>query len=202
MKVLVGCEQSQRVTQEFLNLGIDAFSCDIHETLGKNKDRHIKGDILKVIPKVKPDICILHPPCTALAVSGNRWYSNSLQRIKAISWTIGLWDVAINNSKCVCMENPVGVLFPKLAINYDFDLQYIQPWQFGHPETKKTGLALYNLPKLDSTNIVEGREQKIWRMPPGADRARIRSLTYPGVAKAMAKQWSEYYEKTIQDKEK
>jgi hypothetical protein len=130
---------------------------------------------------------ILHPPCTALAVSGNRWYGEGMpnheDRKNAQLWTEELWSLAIHKADFVCLENPVGVL--DLGVRP----QYIQPWMFGHGETKKTGLWLHNLPHLVPTDIVEGRDQRIWKMPPGKNRARDRSETYDGIAKAMAEQW-------------
>ena len=133
---------------------------------------------------------ILHPPCTALAVSGNRWYGKGQarheRRMESLEWTIELWDRAKITGKRVALENPVGILWKYLRGK---EMQYIQPWQFGHGETKKTGLALHNLPPLEPTNIVEGREQRVWRMPPGPNRKRDRSETYQGIADAMAEQW-------------
>lgn len=129
---------------------------------------------------------ILHPPCTALAVSGNRWYGQGMRahdkRLEAIDWTLRLWEKAKAKCSFVALENPVGVLPMKAT-------QYIQPWQFGHGETKKTGFWLHNLPPLTPTDIVEGREQRIWRMAPSEDRAKLRSETYSGIANAMAEQW-------------
>lgn len=105
------------------------------------------------------------------------------ERLASIEWTVALFDLAKHNARIgVCMENPVGVL-PIPAT------QYIQPWQFGHGETKKTGLWLHNLPALQPTDIVEGREQRIWKLPPSADRWKIRSTTYQGIADAFAEQW-------------
>ena len=193
MKVLVGCEESQIVTMAFRKLGHKAFSCDIQECSGGYPEYHIKHDIMDVILQDEWDLIILHPPCTKIAVSGNRWYGTGktlhYQRIEAVQWTQELWNLAISVSKYVALENPVGVLntmgnFPKP--------DYIQPWQFGHGETKKTGLWLYNLPPLIPTKIVNGKEQRVWKMPPSEDRGKLRSKTYEGIAEAMACQWSEY----------
>lgn len=107
------------------------------------------------------------------------------ERIAAIEWSLKVWDAVKSQSDFAYMENPVSVLFSYVKE----PVQYIQPWQFGHGETKKTGLALYNLPELKPTNIVTGRDHRIWRMPPGPDRAKIRSKTFVGVAEAMADQW-------------
>ncbi len=122
-----------------------------------------------------------------ILLSGNRWYGKTTvrytERLQAVVWTRRLWELAKQYCNKVALENPIGVL--KLEV----EPQYIQPWQFGHGETKKTGLWLKNLPALVPTNIVEGREQRIWKMPPGKNRARDRSETYQGIADAMAQQW-------------
>lgn len=191
MRILVGCEESQIITIGFRNIGYEAYSCDIQECSGRHPEWHLKMDIFKAINLYKWDLIILHPPCTALAVSGNRWYGSGKlkhqERIDAVKWTQELWNKATSVCNYVAMENPVGVLnklgdFPKP--------QYIQPWQFGHGETKKTGLWLYGLKPLKPTNIVEGREQKIWKMSPGPNRAKLRSKTYTGIAEAIVNQWS------------
>lgn len=190
MNVLIGCEESQIVTEAFLNRGHNAYSCDIISCSGNIPERHIQEDVFKVLMYGGWDLVILHPPCTKLSVSGNRWYgkgtSGYTERCEAVGWTWKLWNLAVSVCNKVALENPVGVLnsmgnFPKP--------QYIQPWQFGHGETKKTGLWLDNLPKLKETDRVEGREQRIWKMPPSKDRAKMRSKTFPGIAKAMAEQW-------------
>jgi hypothetical protein len=125
-----------------------------------------------------------------MAVSGNRWYGQGMpmhhKRVEAVSWTVSLWNYAKSRAPMVALENPISVIFQHLDCDH---LQYIQPWQFGHGETKKTGLALHNLPPLVPTNIVDGREQRIWKMPPGPGRAKLRSKTYTGIAEAMAEQW-------------
>lgn len=185
-RVLVACEYSGIVREAFRALGYDAWSCDLLPT-NDGSPHHYQGDCMPVI-REGWDIIIMHPPCTALAVSGNRWYGKGMpkhaRRIEDINWTMNLWRFAKHHSRIgVCMENPVGVL-PMPAT------QYIQPWQFGHGETKKTGLWLHNLPPLEPTNIVEGREQRIWKLPPSADRWKIRSTTFQGIADAMAAQWS------------
>ena len=185
MKVLIGCEYSGKVRDAFIRRGHDAVSCDLLET--DSPGMHIVGDICDVIRGSIFDVIIIHPPCTALAVSGNRWYGAGMpkhqERINAIKWTVDLFDLAKQYARVgVCMENPVGVLPIKPT-------QYIHPWQFGHGETKKTGLWLHNLPPLEPTNGVEGREQRIWKLPPSDDRWKIRSTTYQGIADAMADQW-------------
>ena len=191
LNILVGCEESQEVTKALREMGHNAKSCDIVECSGGMPEHHYQMDIFKALDLKKWDIIILHPPCTKIAVSGNRWYGvgqpRHHERIEAVKWTQKLWDKATSVCKCVGLENPVGVLnalgnFPKP--------NYIQPWQFGHGETKKTGFWLYGLEPLNPTNIVEGREQRIWKMPPSEDRGKLRSKTYPGIAKAIAEQWA------------
>jgi len=186
MRVLVGCEYSGAVRKAMEQRGHEVLSCDLLPP-DDGAENHYQGDIFDLlVPARQWDLIIMHPPCTALAVSGNRWYGKGMplhaKRLEAIEWTLKLWNTACSVSDRVCMENPVGVL-PIPAT------QYIQPWQFGHGETKKTGLWLRRLAPLVPTNIVEGREQRIWKMPPSADRWKIRSETYAGIAKAMAEQW-------------
>ena len=186
MNVLVGCEYSGKVREAFRKLGHDVTSCDLLPS-DDNSPFHIQGDIIAVIKSKRWDLIIIHPPCTALAVSGNRWYGRGMpkhqERIDSIAWTMELYELCKEYSDRAAMENPVGVLPIKAS-------QYIQPWQFGHGETKKTGLWLHNLPSLVPTDLVEGREQRVWKLPPSADRWKIRSETYQGIADAMAEQWS------------
>ena len=191
MNILVGCEESQAITKELRKNGHNAYSCDLLPCSGGIPQYHLQIDIFKAIDLKEWDLIILHPPCTAIAVSGNAWYGKEKpkhhERLKAVNWTIKLWEYAKSKCNKVALENPVGVLnsmghFPKP--------QYIQPWQFGHGETKKTGFWLHGLPKLNPTNIVEGREQLIWKMPPSADRGKLRSKTYTGIARAIAEQWT------------
>ena len=192
MNILIGCEESQVVTKAFRDRGFNAYSCDLKDTRG-NKEWHIKCDVVEALYLDKWDIIILHPDCTAMAVSGNRWYGEGMpmndKRHQSIEWTKKLWDKAIQQSHYVALENPVSVIFKHLQ---GIDMQYIQPWQYGHGETKKTGLALHNLPELEPTEIVEGREQRVWKMPPGVNRKRDRSKTFQGIADAMADQWGRY----------
>jgi hypothetical protein len=148
-------------------------------------------DVFKAIREHGPwDIIILHPPCDALSVSGNAHYGKGMRlachRDAAAFWTNRLWRCATTWARVgVCLENPVGVLNREIGK----PTQYIQPWQFGHGETKKTGLWLHGLPKLIPTNIVEGREARILAMGPSPTRKRDRSETYLGIASAMAEQW-------------
>lgn len=194
MRVLVGCEESGKVRDAFIAKGHDAWSCDL--VLSRNGGPHLQMDVSSAICREGPwDIIILHPPCTALAVSGNRWYGHGkpgyMQRLEAISWISLIWFQACWHAKLgAALENPVGVIWPAIK-NYipNSTLSYIQPWQFGHGEVKKTGILTHKLPPLIPTNIVDGREPKVWKMAPGINRKRDRSETYQGIADAMAKQW-------------
>ena len=185
--ILVGCEESQVVTKAFRDAGFEAYSCDLQPTRG-NPEWHYQQDIVTVLTSRRWGMIILHPDCTAMAVSGNRWYGRGTEgyraRREAIAWTLTLWSEAKRHSSRVALENPVSVIF-----NYIQNVHYIQPWQFGHGEVKKTGFALWGLPPLKPTNIVKGREQRVWKMAPGEHRKRDRSETFAGVADAMVKQW-------------
>ena len=193
MRVLIACEYSGRVRDAFRALGHDAWSCDLLPS-DNLTDYHYTGDCGPVISEGW-DLIIMHPPCTALAVSGNRWYGSGMpkhqDRIDAIEWTLALYEHAKKHAPRVAFENPVGVLPIKPT-------QYIQPYHFGHPESKKTGLWLHNLPPLVPTNDVEHvwrtlpkkEAQRIHMLPPSKDRWKIRSETYTGIAEAMASQWN------------
>lgn len=185
--ILIGCEESQVVCKAFRDVGYEAYSCDLLPTRG-NPEWHYQQNIMDIILIQEWGLIILHPDCTAMAVSGNRWYGRGMpmyeKREQAIEWTLELWEKAKQYSPKVALENPVSVIFKHLPNVY-----YIQPWQFGHGETKKTGFALYGLDPLKPTNIVNGREQRIWKMPPSENRKRDRSKTFEGVAAAMAGQW-------------
>lgn len=184
-RVLVGCEFSATVARAFADTAHQVMTCDI---LPSEDDTipHYQGDVVECLKLFGPfDLTILHPPCTALCVAGNRYYSGTTERDEAIRWTLGLWNLARMHSESVCLENPVGVL----STAWRPPDQYIQPWQYGHGETKRTGLWLYNLPKLTPTDIVDGREERIWKMSPSPDRPKERSRFYPGIAAAMAEQW-------------
>ena len=188
--ILIGCEESQTVCGAFRRAGFDAVSCDLQPTRG-NPDWHIRGDVMDAVCSQVWDLIILHPDCTAMAISGNRWYGQDMpyhhKRKEAVDWTLRLWLLAKNNSDRVALENPVSVIFSHI----DAPVQYVQPWQFGHGETKKTGFALHGLPPLTPTDIVEGREQRVWKMAPGPNRKRDRSKTYDGIASAIVDQWGE-----------
>lgn len=163
--ILIGCEESQTITQAFREAGYEAYSCDLEPTRG-NPDWHYQQDIMEVIPYKRWGLIILHPDCTAMAVSGNRWYGKgapmSHKRQQAIDWTLRLWELAKSHSGRVALENPVSVVFQYLKA----PVFYLQPYEHGHGETKKTGFALHNLPVITPTDPVDGRDQKVWRMPP------------------------------------
>lgn len=185
MKILVACEESQAVTIELRKLGHEAFSCDIIDQSGRHPEWHIKDDLFNVID-CNWDAGIFFPPCTDLAVSGARWFKEKIadgRQQKSIDFFLSITRLDIPK---IAIENPIGIMSTK----YRKPDQIIQPWQFGHGETKATCLWLKGLPKLTPTNIVEGREQKVWKLPPGPDRAKLRSKTYLGIAKAMAEQWT------------
>ena len=180
MKVLIACEFSGIVRDAFIKRGHEAVSCDLLPT--EQPGPHIQGDVHRIL-RDGWDMMIAHPPCTYLAVSGARWFKDKQQeQYAAIAFFIRLAQTAIPK---FCIENPVCIM----STVWRKPDQYIQPWQFGHGETKKTGLWLHNLPKLKPTNIVSGREARIHRMPPSKDRARLRSVTFQGIADAMAEQW-------------
>ena len=180
MKVLVACEYSGRVRDAFLALGHDALSCDLLPSDAPGP--HYKGDVRDVLG-AGWDLMIAHPPCTHLAVSGARWFKDKkIEQAAALSFVRLLLAAPINR---IALENPISVISSHIR-KPD---QIIQPWQFGHGETKATCLWLKGLPHLVPTNIVEGREAKVHRLPPSEDRWKIRSTTYKGIAEAMANQW-------------
>ncbi len=183
MTVLFGCEESGVCREQFELVGHDAWSCDLLPS--RKPGQHIRGDVIEAMLSRRWDMIFLFPPCTHLAVSGNRWYAGTELRKKALEWTFNAFAVAKNQSDIGCgFENPIGVFSNWIAPS-----QIIQPWQFGHGETKATCLWLDRLPLLKPTAIVEGREGRVWKMAPGPNRQRDRSTTYIGIAKAMANQW-------------
>lgn len=202
MKVLVACEESQRVCIEFRNKGHFAFSCDIEECSGGHPEWHIKEDVLRILNgecgfttqngddwifPCKWDLIIAFPPCTHLAVSGARYFEQKRKDGRQQQGIDFFMEFTKADCEKIAIENPIGIM----STHYKKPDQIIQPWMFGHGETKATCLWLKNLPKLEPTNIVDGREQRIWKMPPGPERAKERSKTYEGIAKAMADQWGE-----------
>ena len=205
MKVLIACEESQTVCKAFRERGHEAYSCDILEPSGGHPEWHIQGDALKAIDSQKWDLIIAHPPCTYLTITGNRWFNverygeKAIQRYRDQEEAMEFF-MAIAEADCerIAIENPVGIM----SSRWRKSDQIIEPWQFGDPYEKKTCLWLKGLPKLIPTNIVEvpprktfasGRSMpawyaELWRMPK-AERAKLRSKTFPGIAKAMAEQW-------------
>lgn len=187
MRVLVCCEYSGAVSGAFRARGHEAHSCDLLPC-DRPEDRpwHFQGDYRHALDAGVWDIIIGHPPCTALAVSGNRWYAGTPERDEAAAFVREMGEAFDRHARIGwAIENPVGVLTKR----WRKPTQYIQPWQFGHGETKKTGLWLEGLPALTPTNVVEGREQRVWKMGPSEDRWKLRSETYAGIADAMAEQW-------------
>jgi len=182
MKVLVACEFSGVVREAFRSKGHDAWSCDLLPADDKS-EFHYQCEVYKPLEAFHWDLMIAHPPCTHLAVSGARWFKNKIMEQKeAIKFFLSLTH---ENIEKIAIENPISIMSAK----YRKPDQIIQPWQFGHGETKATCLWLKNLPLLKPTNIVEGREARIHKMPPSKDRAKLRSITYQGIADAMANQW-------------
>lgn len=186
MRVFVGCEYSATVGLAFVKRGHEVLTCDLLPT-EKPYVPHFQGDVFEgMAQRGEWDLIVLHPPCTHLAVSGNRWYAGTKEREEAIEWTGAVWRAAIEASPRVALENPVGAL----STAWRPPDQYIQPWQFGHPESKKTGLWLHGLSKLEPTHEKpEKIEERVWRMGPSPDRAKERSRFFSGIAKAMAEQW-------------
>jgi site-specific DNA-cytosine methylase len=181
MRVLVACEYSGTVRDAFAAMGHDAMSCDLLPS--ERSGRHYQGDVFDVLGDGW-DLMVAHPPCTHLAVSGARWFKDKqAEQAEAIEFFRRLLDARVPR---IAIENPIGIISSRIR-KPD---QIIQPWQFGHGETKATCLWLKGLPKLVPTNIVAGREARIHRMAPGPDRAKERSRTYAGIAAAMAQQWS------------
>lgn len=199
MKVLVACEFSGIVRNAFLDRGHDAWSCDLLPS-DDGSNRHITGDARDLLDDGWDLLMVAHPPCTRLCNSGVRWLTAppagktrdemwaDLEEGAALFSTF--WNAPIER---IAVENPVMHKHAKARIrNYAEPAQSVQPWQFGHGETKRTCLWLKNLPPLTPTNIVEGRAQRVHRMSPGPDRWRERSRFFPGIAEAMADQWGGY----------
>lgn len=180
MRVLIGCEFSGIVRDAFSRKGHEAVSCDLlpSEAAG----RHYQCDVLSILDK-EWDLAIFHPPCTHLCVSGARWFKEkAAEQEESLGFVGRLLAAPISR---LALENPIGIISTRIR-KPD---QIIQPWQFGHGETKATCLWLKGLPKLVPSKIVSGREAKIHRMAPSNDRWKKRSLTYQGIAEAMANQW-------------
>ena len=195
--VLVGCEESQAVTIELRKLGHEAYSCDLKPCSGGYPEWHLQMDVFQAIELKKWDMGIFFPDCTYLTISANKWYKDQPERKsgtlvgekrreareKGIDFFMRLYNSEIPK---IAIENPIGVM----SSRFRKPNQVLQPWMFGHGETKATCLWLKGLPNLKSTNIVEGREQRLHRLPKTANRAELRSKTYPGIAKAIAEQFT------------
>lgn len=184
-RILVACEYSGRVREAFRKLGHDAWSCDLLPA-EDGSEFHEQCDVGDIILD-KWDLVIAHPPCTYLCNSGVRWLTTEPGRVRKMKLACDFFKMFLELPR-VCIENPVMHGHAKKLIGVQ-QTQVIQPWQFGHGETKATCLWLKDLPKLLPTNIVEGREGKVHAMPPGPDRGKERSRTYQGIADAMAEQW-------------
>jgi len=192
MKVLVACEYSGTVREAFAKKGHDAWSCDLLPT-DIPSDKHIQDDCLKVIASQKWDLIIGHPPCTFLTVSNSKnWaklQANGKQQA-AIDFVLAIWDA---DCPRICIENPVGALSTRSRMGKP--TQYVQPYEFGHPEQKKTGLWLKGLPKLVGTKFIDVSGlpkkdvQRLHYLPPSKDRWKLRSKTYQGIADCMASTW-------------
>ena len=200
MKVLVACEESQVVCSAFRERGHEAYSADLQDCSGGHPEWHIMGDCLPLLGgncsfftrggcwvniEGRWDLIIAHPPCTHLAVSGARWFPEKQRDFRQQKACVLFMQMMLADADRVAVENPVGIM----SNCYRKPDQIIQPWMFGHGETKATCLWLKGLPKLRPTNIVEGREQRVWKLPPSEDRAKLRSKTFPGIGLAMAEQW-------------
>jgi hypothetical protein len=201
MKVLVACEFSGVVRRAFAARGHDAWSCDLLPAEDRS-NKHIVGDARDILGDGWDLLMVAHPPCTRLTNSGVRWLSVPPPgRSKADLWReldegaalfSDFWNAPIPR---IAVENPVMHKHAKARIrNYSEPAQSVQPWQFGHGETKRTCLWLKGLPPLVPTNIVAGREARVHRMPPGPDRWRERSRFFSGIADAMADQWAGWAE--------
>lgn len=197
MKILVACEYSGAIRDELIRLGHDAWSCDLLEGEGIHTGKHMQTPVQNILFQGW-DMMIAHPPCTHLAVSGARWFKDKVvEQAEALEFVQMLMDAPIPH---IAIENPISVISSKIR-KPD---QIVQPWMFGDPFTKTTCLWLKNLPPLEPTNIVDKGERHVtksgkslpawYNLPPSADRAKIRSKTFPGMAQAMAEQWSKYIE--------
>jgi site-specific DNA-cytosine methylase len=193
VKILVACEESQAVTIELRKLGHEAYSCDIEPCSGGHPEWHLQQDVVPLL-KEKWDMIIAFPPCTHLASSGARWFEQKRRdgrRRQGIDFFM-----RFTNLQCpkVAIENPIGIM----STYYRKPDQIIQPWMFGHPEKKATCLWLKGLPLLQPTNDVseimktlpKNKQERLRYLPPSTERAKLRSKTFPGIAKAMAEQWA------------
>ena len=192
--ILVGFEESQAITRELRFRGYNAFSCDLQYCSGMMPEFHLKMDIFQAINLRKWDMIILHPPCTYTALCGNRWYWNSFERVDGIELCKKAWDEACKVCDHVALEQPKTIMQKYIGKRS----QTIHPWQYGHKEFKETWIWLKGLPNLRPTNIIEPPKdkeekkkwEKVFRMPRSNDRGKLRSKTYPGIAQAIAEQWT------------
>ena len=193
MRVLVACESSGTVRRAFRERGHDAWSCDLLPA-DDGSPHHYQQDVIALLEPGRWDLMIAHPPCTHLAASGARWFKDKRhEQADALSFVRLLLEAPVPR---IALENPVGIISSHIR---PAD-QYIQPWWFGHPESKTTGFWLKNLPRLCPTDVLSVPESGRWEnqtpsgqnnLPPSEDRWKIRSKTYAGVAEAMAEQWGE-----------
>lgn len=184
-KIIISCEESQTVCKAFRAKGHESYSNDLLQCSGGKSEWHIQGDCRDAIRSRLWDIIIIHTPCTYTALCGNRWYYNSPLRTEGIALTKEVYELALSLCCKVVLEQPKTIMQKYIGPRS----QVIHPWEYGHGETKETWLWVNGLPLLKPTNIVNGRENRIWKMSPGPDRARLRSVTYTGIADAMADQW-------------
>jgi hypothetical protein len=197
MNVLIGCEESGAVRDAFRKRGHNAYSNDIQET--SQPGPHLLMCVMDALDWLDWDVIILHPECKTVCVAGNRHYAGTPARAAQVDWIEQLWRAAkLKARKGVALENPASVIWPRLRPQAD-QVQFIQPWQHGHLEQKKTGLALDRLPPLKETNNVyaqmmrlpQSQREKVFFMTPSAERSKLRSKTYSGIADAMAEQWGD-----------
>lgn len=187
MRVLVACEESQAVTVALRKNGVEAYSCDLLACSGGHPEWHLQGDVREALNDPW-DAVIAFPPCDHLASSGARWFAQKQEdgrQQRGIDFFLLFAGLGV---RFVAIENPIGVM----STIWRKPDQIIQPWMFGHGETKATCLWLKGFPALVPTAVVTGREQRIWRMPPSKDRAKLRSRTFAGIAAAMGKQWGDF----------
>ncbi len=184
MRILIACEESQVVTKAFRDLGHEAYSCDLEPTSGDHPEWHLQEDV-NLINSDGYDMIIAFPPCTHLAVSGARWFKQKRADGRQQAGVDFFMTFVSNSCLRIAIENPIGIM----STQYRKPDQIIQPWQYGHGETKATCLWLKGLPLLKPTHVVEGRESRIHHMAPSPERSKLRSKTYQGIANAMAEQW-------------
>ena len=199
-KVLVACEESQAVCKAFRALGNEAYSCDIQPCSGGHPEWHLQVDALEML-KLRWDLIIAHPPCTDLAVGGAKWFAE--KRADGRQQAAIEFFMRFINADCehIAVENPVGIM----STQYRKPDQIIQPWMFGHPEKKATCLWLKGLPPLVPTNDVsefmktlpKNKQERLHYLPPSPERAKLRSKTFLGIAKAMASQWSDIWQEHL-----